>query len=168
MLAALVEIRVRELEKCSKDVGICHSLAGQMAVRIELGSDQDVGSDDGTDTLEQVTLAVVIALRHHGAMQPENDAIDRHRRLELIEDFVAQTLIGLPLQQPARLRPGRGSLDQRRSLPPSPGAATPPSAQSTTSASPGARRGAHRRPFQSWRGLSAPGRTCWFLSRAMR
>ena len=32
-------------------------------------------------TLQQIALAIVIALRHHGAVQAEDDGIDRQRRL---------------------------------------------------------------------------------------
>ena len=37
MLAALVEIGVRELEEGGQDVGVRHPLGRQMAVRVELG-----------------------------------------------------------------------------------------------------------------------------------
>ena len=49
-------------------------------------------------------------------MQPEDHGVDRQSRPELIEDFVAQVLIGFALQEPARLRPGGRAFDQREAV----------------------------------------------------
>ena len=104
--------------KQRQDVGGRDPLRRQVAVRIEFGGDQHVRPDHRADPRQQIAFAIVIALRHHGAVQAEHDAVDRQGRRELIEDLVAQRLIGLALQQPAGLGPGRGALDQRRSPPP--------------------------------------------------
>ena len=92
-------------------------------------------ADDGAHALEQIALAIVVALRDHGAVQAENDGVDRQGGAQLAEDFVAQFLIGLALQQPAGLRPGRRALDQREALLGRAPAQRPPSATSTASAS---------------------------------
>ncbi|MNL60423.1 hypothetical protein D3C87_1842310 [compost metagenome] len=46
-------------------------------------------------------------------MQAEHHGIDRQCRAQLVEDFVAQTFIGLPVDETGGIGPGRRSLDQR-------------------------------------------------------
>ena len=87
-----------------------------MAVRVELGGDQYALADDRAHALQQIALAIVVALRDHRAVQAEHDGVDGQRGAQLIEDLVAQVLIGLALQQPAGLRPGRRAFDQREPL----------------------------------------------------
>ena len=116
MFAAFEEVGVREFEERGEDIRVRDPLLRQMAVRIEFGGDQYAGADDGAHALKQIALAIVIALRDHGAMQAEHDGIDRQRGAQLAEDFVAQVLIGLALQQSAGLRPGRRAFDQREAL----------------------------------------------------
>ena len=111
VLAALVEVGVRELKEGRQDIGIGDALSRQVAVGIELGRDEDVRSHEGPDPLEQVALAIVIALRHHGAMQAEHDAVDRQGGPQLPKDLVAQLLIGLALHEAARLGPGSSAFD---------------------------------------------------------
>ena len=81
VLAALVEIRMRKLEKGGQNIGVLDALAGEMAVRIQLRGDEDIGADDAAGPLKQITLAIVITLRHHGTMQTKDDAINRQCRL---------------------------------------------------------------------------------------
>ncbi len=64
-----------------------------MAMRIELDADRHGGADDGADMFEDVAFAIVIAMRDHGTVQPEQHAVDRHCRLELGEDLVPHLLV---------------------------------------------------------------------------
>jgi hypothetical protein len=48
-------------------------------VRVEAGRDRDLRPDDGADAAEHFALGVVEALRHHGAVQVEEDAVERRR-----------------------------------------------------------------------------------------
>ena len=113
MFRALEKIGVRKFQERGENVGVRHPLLGEMAVRVEFRGDDDFRADDRADPLQQIALAVVVALRDHRAVQTENHAIDRQRGAQLVEDLVAQILVGLELQQPARLRPGRCAFDQR-------------------------------------------------------
>ena len=109
MLAALVEIGVRKFEERRQYIGVFDTLRRQMAVRIEFGGDQHLRPDHAAHPGQQIALAIVIALRDHRAMQAQDDTVDRQRGPQLGKDFVAQRLIGLALQQAARLGPGRGA-----------------------------------------------------------
>ncbi len=95
--------------------------ATRFGVRWLCGSSSEAirtsGPDDVADAFEKIAFAIVIALRHHRAMQAEDDAVDRQRRLQLAEDLVAQRLIGLPLHQAAGLGPGGGAFDHGEALP---------------------------------------------------
>lgn len=117
MLAPLVEVGVREFEEIGHDIAGRDAFRGQVAVRIEFRCDHHFRPHDGADTLQQIAFAIVIALRDHGAVQAEDHRIDRQCGLELIEYLVAQRLIGLPLNQPAGLRPSRGAFDDGQPFP---------------------------------------------------
>ena len=111
MLRAFEKIGVRIFQERCENIGVRHPLPGEMAVRVELRGDDDRRADDRADSLEQIALAVVVALRDHRAVQTENHAIDRQRGAQLVEDLVAQILVGLALQQTARMGQGRRALD---------------------------------------------------------
>lgn len=112
VLAALVEIRMRKLKKGGQNIGVVDALAGEMTVRIKLRGNEDMGADNAAGPLKQITLAIIIPLRHHGTMQTKDHGINRQCRLQLAKDLVTQTFIGPPLQKSARLRPGCRTLDQ--------------------------------------------------------
>ncbi len=97
MLAAFVEIRVRKFEEGCENIQVFDPLRGEVAMRIELAGDQNIGPDDGAHAFQKIALAIVIALRDHGAMQAENDCIDRQSGLQLIQNFITQFLESLPL-----------------------------------------------------------------------
>src|SRR5690606_24154935 len=61
---------------------------------------------------DEVAFGVVVALRHHGAVETEGDAVDGQRGLDLAQDFIAYGLIGGATDQPAGIGPGNGSLDK--------------------------------------------------------
>ena len=81
-------------------------------MRVELDADDGLRSDQRAHAFEEVALAVVIAVRHHRAMQVEQAAVDRQRGLELPEDFVAHALVGFARGGAAGLRGVAGALDQ--------------------------------------------------------
>ena len=83
VLAALVEIGVREFEEGREYIGRGDPLGRQVAVRVELRGDGHIGTDDAADARQQVAFAIVIALRHHGAVQSEHHRIHRQRRAKL-------------------------------------------------------------------------------------
>jgi len=111
MFAALLEIRMREFEESRHQVEAFDTQRRQVAVRIELGSDEHIGADHGADPREEIAFRVVIALRDHRAVQAEHHGVDRQRGLKLAEDAVAQRLVGLALDEARRLRPAAGALD---------------------------------------------------------
>lgn len=107
---------VGELEERREDVAGLDALIGEMAVLVHLAGDEDVGADARAHALEQIAFAIVIALCDPGAVQAEDHGVDRCRGLELTQDFIAQMLVGAPLDQRAGLRPGRGAFDQCQPL----------------------------------------------------
>ncbi len=69
------------------------ALQREMAVRVELDADHAFRADNGAGALDDVAFDVVVAVRHHGAMQAEQQPVDRQGRLELVEDLVAHGLV---------------------------------------------------------------------------
>ena len=83
-----------------------------MTVRIELDADHAVRPGERAHALEEIAFAIVIAVRHHRAMQVEHRAVDRERRLQLAEDFITHPLVGRARCRAARLRRVAGAFDQ--------------------------------------------------------
>jgi hypothetical protein len=50
---------------------------------VELDADHAFGPDDRAGAFDDVAFDVVVAVGHHGAVQAEQQPVDRHRRLEL-------------------------------------------------------------------------------------
>src|SRR5579863_4182101 len=113
MFGALDEIYVRKFEKGGENIGVGDALLGEMAVRVELRRNQHVAADNDADAFEEIALAIVIALRHHGAVETENHTVDRQGGAKLVENLIAQFLVGFALEQAAGLGPGRGPFDER-------------------------------------------------------
>ena len=93
VLGALDHVGVREFLVEDDDVGQLHALQRQVAVRVELDADHAVRADDGARALDHVALGVVVAVRHHRAVQAQQHAIERQRGLELGQDLVAHELV---------------------------------------------------------------------------
>ena len=68
----------------------------EMTVQIELQPDRDVRTHHRADVRREVALAVVVAFRGHRAVQQQLHRVDRHRRAQVGEDFVAQRLVDMP------------------------------------------------------------------------
>ena len=76
VLGALDHVGVREFLVEHDDVGELHALQRQVAMRVELDADHAFRADDGAHALDDVAFDVVIAVRHHGAVQAEQHAVD--------------------------------------------------------------------------------------------
>ena len=116
MLAAFVEVGVREFEKSREYVRVGDTLPGKMAVRVEFGCDKHIGTNDGAHALQQIAFAIVVALRDHRAVQPENDAVQRQGGAKLIKDLVSEILESFALQKSAGFGPGRCAFDKREAF----------------------------------------------------
>ncbi len=116
ILGTVDEIGVRKLLEGDEEVDGGHALGRQMAVWVDFRAEQGVGSDDLADACQQIAFRVEIAIGHHGAVQAHDDGIDWHGGAELVEDLVAQALIGLPVDEAGRIGPGCRPLDQRPAL----------------------------------------------------
>ncbi len=112
LLAALGEIRVRIFLEQHDHVGGGAALHGEMAVRVEFDADHGLRADQRAHAFEEIALAVVIAVRHHRAVQVEHRAVDRQRGFQLPEDLVAHPLVGFARGSAAWLRRVAGALDQ--------------------------------------------------------
>ena len=93
VLGSLDEVDVWELLIEHEDVGRRHALRREMAMRVVRDADHAFGAGNRPRPLDDVAFDVVEAVRNHGAVQPEQQAVDRHRRLELVEDLVAHGLV---------------------------------------------------------------------------
>src|SRR5262249_34018014 len=82
-LAPLGEIRVRIFLEQHDDVGEAAALFRQVAVRVELDADHAARAYERAGALEKIAFAVVVTLRHHGAVQVEHDAVYGERAFEL-------------------------------------------------------------------------------------
>jgi hypothetical protein len=60
-----------------------------MTVRVEFGADRHFRPHDRAHARQDVSLAIIIALGDHRAVQPEHDHVDRHRCAQFVEDLVA-------------------------------------------------------------------------------
>ena len=81
-------------------------------MRVELGADHDVAADDGAHPLQQVALAVVVAVGDHRAVQAEQHHVDRQRRAQIGKQLLAQRLVASACRRAARLSAGNQAFDQ--------------------------------------------------------
>ena len=82
-------------------------------MRIELDADHALRPDDLPHALDDVALDVVVAVRHHGAVQAEQHPVDRHGGLELPENLVAHELVIAPVGRPGGAGGKAAALDER-------------------------------------------------------
>ena len=75
------------------DIAQRHSLHRQMTMRIELHSDHAVRPDDRPHPLGDIAFDVIIAVSHHGAVEAEEDAVERQGGFDLGEDFIAHGFV---------------------------------------------------------------------------
>ena len=62
-------------------------------MRVQLHPDHAALAHDGTDALDDVAFYIVVAMRHHCAVQAQQDAVQRHGGAALFQDFVAHRLV---------------------------------------------------------------------------
>ena len=85
----LVRIGVRVVLVADQHVGRFEHRLRDVTVKVELGADRDIRANARANAREDVAFAVVITLRDHCAVQKQHDGVERHRCLEIIEQFVA-------------------------------------------------------------------------------
>ena len=76
---ALQDVGVRILLEGHQHVGLFDHRRAQVVVRVELGADHHLRPDDGAHALQQVALAVVVAVGDHRAVQAEQHHVHRQR-----------------------------------------------------------------------------------------
>jgi len=113
---AFFEIGVRKLLEGDNDIGRLHHLIGQMAMHIEFGANHASIANNGACVRDQIAFAIVVAVRDHRSVHAEQHDIERHGGPDLVEDFIAQPLIGGLADKACRLRPRGRSLDQRETV----------------------------------------------------
>ncbi|EEF24651.1 conserved hypothetical protein, partial [Ricinus communis] len=136
ILGAIDEIGMREFLEIDGKVQRSDALLREVAVRIEFGADQHVGADHLAHAAQEIAFGILISGSDHGAVQAHDDGIDRHCRLQLVEDFVAQLFIGIAVDEAGGVCPGGRALDQL------------PALFGSDAAADGDRRGAERRRFR--------------------
>ena len=87
-----------------------------VTVEIELAAQHRVRADDLAQPGQEVALAVVIVLRHHGAVHIDEHEVERQRGLGLLEDAVTISFIDAADRTPRRLGEGAEAFDNRMSL----------------------------------------------------
>src|SRR5262249_34670993 len=81
-------------------------------MRVKLGADDGFAPDYRPHARQEVAFAIVVAVRHHRAVQAENHRFDGERSTQLPEDLVTQRLVSVAADHSGRLRRGAGALDQ--------------------------------------------------------
>ena len=112
VLGAIDEVGMREFLEVDEEIRGCKALRRQVAVRVELGANEHIRSDDIAHAGEEIALGILVAVGDHGAVQTKHDSIDRKCCAQLVEDLVAQALIGQAIDEAGRVCPGGRSLDQ--------------------------------------------------------
>ena len=99
-----------------KNSGVAKGAVADIAMEVELDPDRDVGADDLADMGQHVAFAVVIALGDHRAVHAQEYRIDRHGRLEVRHDLVAERLVDLLHRLAGRHGEGAEALDDLPAL----------------------------------------------------
>ena len=90
---AFAHVDMRIFLEDHERIRVLDHLRGDRAVEVQLTADYGIRPDDPAHPGEQVALAVLIALRGHGAVHGQEHDIDRHRRAEVLQYLVAKALI---------------------------------------------------------------------------
>ena len=88
-------IEMRVLIKGHQCIGRRNHGFSQVAVHIERADDRARRSNDGAHPLQQIALAIQIAVGHHGPVQGEQHAAHGHGRREPAEQVVAQPFVSV-------------------------------------------------------------------------
>src|SRR5262245_4820522 len=92
------------------------ALQRQMTMRVELDADHAFFAGNHASAFEEIALAVVVTLCDHGAVQMEDNAIDRAGSAQLIENLIAHAFVGSPRCDASGLGGIAGAFDQREAL----------------------------------------------------
>ena len=82
-------------------VGAAHHRGGDVGVQVEGGHHRGCRADQRAHRADQVALRVADVLGRGGAVQRQQYAIHRQRRLQPLEDFALQLLVGVPCERAA-------------------------------------------------------------------
>ncbi len=110
---ALHRVGVRVFLVADQHVGAVEHQRAQVTVQVELGTDRDLRADDGADARQQIALAIVVAVGHHGAVHVDQHRIERQGGLHAVQDLVAEILVDLAHGRARRCCKGREALDHR-------------------------------------------------------
>ena len=86
-------------------------------MEVELDADHRLRPHTVADAAQQVALAVVAALRHHGAVEMQQHEIDRAGRREVVEHGIAELRPDGARRRPGRLGEGRQAFRDRVAAP---------------------------------------------------
>ena len=149
----LQDVGVRILLEGHQHVGLFDHRCAQVVVRVEFGADHHLRPDDGAHALQQVALAVVVAVGDHRAVQAEQHHVHRQRGAQVGQQLVAQRLVGGARGGAAGLRGGDHAFQQRPARRPCRAAAPPTAGRRRSSCG----RGAGRPCSSRAPGTSQPG-----------
>ena len=92
-----------------QQVGPAHHLRGEVAVEVQRHRDGHRRPHRRAHGLDEVALAVVDALAHHRAVEIEQHAVERPRRVQVGEDALLDVAVDVPGDEPG----GRGGRRDR-------------------------------------------------------
>jgi len=110
---AFQDVGVRVFLETDQEVGALYHRVRQVAVRIEFGADHGVRADDLPRAAQQVAFAVVVAVGDHRAMQAEERDIHLARAAQVVQQLIAQRLVGVAGGDAGRRRACGQAFDQR-------------------------------------------------------
>jgi hypothetical protein len=116
VFGAVGDVGVRKFLVADHDVAVAHALQRHVAVRIVLDADHALGADDRARPLQQIAFDVVVAVRDHRAVQAEQHAVERQRRAQLRQHFVAHELVVGLVDLAGRAGGKAAALDQREAV----------------------------------------------------
>ena len=90
---AICDIGVRVLLIEDNGIGRVDHRLGHIAVKVELDADLDIRPDNPAYALDDVGLAVVVAVGHHGAVQAKQDDVDGQCLLQTFEEFISEAFV---------------------------------------------------------------------------
>ena len=110
LLRAVADVGVRVFLVDDQSGGAADHGVGEMAVQVKLRAHRHAITNDRSRARQDVAFAIVHALRGHGAVQRQEDHVDRHRPAQILEQLLAQPLIRGGDDAPAGFRVGAEAL----------------------------------------------------------
>ena len=100
-LSRLGPVDVRVGAVGDQAVGVLHHLRRDVGMIVEADGDGHARAHGGAHAAQQLALAVLERLAHHGAVQVEIDGVDRHRRRQPPDQLARDPLVGIGRDEPA-------------------------------------------------------------------